>query len=137
MGREGIRLTAILLLLINSNGVIADNPRIDYLLYCSGCHLPGGEGHPPNVPTLHDELGKMMSMQEMRGYLVRVPGSNNAPINDAALMGVINWILQEFNADTLPEDFQKLSLDEVSAARANLLADPNRYRESYWKAYDF
>ena len=79
----------------------------------------------------------MLSVQQMRSYLVRVPGSNNAPIDDEALAGVLNWILQEFNADTLPDGFQKLSTEEVGAARPNLLADPNKYRESYWKAYDF
>ena len=129
--------TLFILLLLTSNTVFAASPRIDYLLYCSGCHRPTGEGYPPNVPTLHDELGKMLSVQQMRSYLVRVPGSNNAPIDDEALAGVLNWILQEFNADTLPDGFQKLSTEEVGAARPNLLADPNKYRESYWKAYDF
>ena len=137
MGRAIVTLAVFLLLMICGNNVSAASPRINYLLYCSGCHRPTGEGSPPNVPTLHGELGQMMSVHQMRGYLARVPGSNNAPISNGELTEVLNWILQEFNATTLPEGFKKLSEDEVSAARANLLADPNKYRETYWKAYDF
>ena len=135
MSKTGYTIAVMLLML--SNGVFAASPRINYLLYCSGCHRPTGEGSPPNVPTLHNELGKMISVQEMRGYLARVPGSNNAPISDAELTGVINWLLEEFNAETLPKNFKKLSLKEVRNARSNLLADPIKYRETYWKAYEF
>ncbi len=142
LGTEAVRLIVfalapIVIVLTLPPIVVAADLRIDYLRYCSGCHLSNGEGSPPNVPTLHDELGGMMRVPEMRGYLARVPGSNHAPISDARLTAVINWILQEFNANTLPEGFQQLTLEEVSAARANLLADPNKYRETYWKAYDF
>jgi len=135
MSKAGYTIAVMLLML--SNRVFAASPRINYLLYCSGCHRPTGEGSPPNVPTLHNELGEMISVQEMRGYLARVPGSNNAPISDAELTGVINWLLEEFNAETLPKNFKKLSLKEVRNARSNLLADPVKYRETYWKAYEF
>ena len=135
MSKAGYTIAVMLFML--SNSVFAASPRINYLLYCSGCHRPTGEGSPPNVPTLHNELGEMISVQEMRGYLARVPGSNNAPISDAELTGVINWLLEEFNAETLPKNFKKLSLKEVRNARSNLLADPVKYRETYWKAYEF
>ena len=125
----------LLLLLIASNLVSAASPRINFLLYCSGCHRPGGEGKPPHVPTLHHELGRMLSVPQMRAYLVRIPGATQAPIDDAELTGVINWVLEEFNAETLPPDFEYLSVEEVTAARKNILADPLKYRTRYWKAY--
>ena len=125
----------LLLLLIASHPVAAAGPRINFLLYCSGCHRPGGEGKPPHVPTLHHELGRMLSVPQMRAYLVRIPGAIQAPINDAELTAVINWVLEEFNADTLPRGFEYLSVEEVTAARKNILADPLKYRTRYWKAY--
>lgn len=133
-----IRLTllAIAIALITPSVVAATSPRTNYLLYCSGCHRPLGEGKPPNVPTLHNELGYMMSVTAMRGYLARVPGSAHAPISDAQLTDVLNWMLDEFNAETLPSDFKKLTVEEVKQARSKILADPNRYRADYWKAYD-
>jgi len=121
--------------LIMSRPVLAASAEIDYLLHCSGCHRPGGEGHPPNVPTLHDELGHMMTVPEVRAYLVQVPGSAHAPLSDSDLADVINWVLQEFNADTLPEEFRPLSPGEVARARQTILADPLKYRSRFWKGY--
>ena len=62
---------------------------------------------------------------------------SNARITNAELAEVLNWILEEFSANTLPEDFKKLSVEEVTEARSQILADPNKYRANYWKAYDF
>ena len=133
---KGFTFLALLFALV-THSVFAASPRINYLLYCSGCHRPLGEGNPPNVPTLHNELGLMMSVQEMRGYLARVPGSAHAPITDAELTDVLNWMLEQFNAETLPEDFKKLTVEEVTKAREESLADPNQYRADFWKPYDF
>lgn len=123
--------------LITGNTVFGASPRTNYLLYCSGCHLPSGIGNPPNVPTLHDELGRMLVVEEMRPYLVQVPGSSQTPLTDADLAAVVNWVLDEFNADTLPGDFQPITVEEVTEARKTILADPLKYRIQYWKDYDF
>ena len=72
----------------------------------------------------------------MRHYLVGVPGASSVPISDAELTEVINWLLTEFNSNTLPRNFEKLSVDEVSEARKKILADPLKYRELHWKSYD-
>jgi|TARA_B100001093_G_scaffold514972_2_gene590235 hypothetical protein len=77
----------------------------------------------------------MMVVKEMRGYLARVPGSAQAPIDDAELTDVINWILREFNSETLPKSFIDLTVEEVARARSTILADPNKYRETFWRAY--
>ena len=127
----------LVLLLTASNLVSAASPRINFLLYCSGCHRPGGEGKPPNVPTLHHELSRTRTVPQMREYLMRIPGATQPPINDAELTAVINWVLEEFNADTLPPGFEYLSVEEVTAARKNILADPLKYRSRYWKAYQY
>lgn len=114
----------------------AASPRINYLLYCTGCHAADGSGSPPNVPTLRDELGRMIAVPEMRSYLVRIPGASQAPIDDAELTAVINWLLHEFNSETLPEDFEEYTEEEVAKARRDILADPLKYRAEHWKRYD-
>lgn len=78
----------------------------------------------------------MISVPEMRSYLVRIPGASQAPISDADLTEVINWLLYEFNSDTLPANFEEYTEEEVSTARKNILADPLKYRAEYWKSYD-
>lgn len=113
----------------------AASARINYLLYCTGCHGVSGEGSPPNVPTLVGELGEMIKVTEMRDYLVQIPGAASAPIDDIELTAVINWILHKFNADTLPEDFEDMTANEVSKARKDVLADPLKYRITHWKNY--
>lgn len=130
------KIVALLAVLTVSTENQAGSPRINYLLYCTGCHAADGSGKPPNVPTLRDELGRMMSVPEMRSYLVQIPGASQAPISDADLTDVINWLLEEFNGSTLPEDFEKFSTEEVAEARRNVLADPLKYRTEHWKTYN-
>ena len=131
-----VRAVMLIVLLSLSGNILAASPRINYLLYCTGCHAVDGAGKPPNVPTLRDELGRMISVPEMRSYLVRIPGASQAPISDTDLTDVINWLLHEFNNDTLPANFEEYTVAEVSSARQNILADPLKYRAEYWKTYD-
>ena len=119
------RLAALLVLLAGSAGA---DPRTDYLLYCRGCHLADGSGVPrANVPTLH-ELGPLVATPAGREYIVRVPGVSQTPMDDATLAAVLNWVMTEFNAGTLPDNFQPYTADEVGRARARVLVDPLRSR---------
>ena len=108
------------------------DPRVDYLLHCAGCHLPDGSSMPPEVPSLRDGLGDIVGMAEGREYLARVPGSSQAPIDDQKLATLLNWILFEFNANTLPAEFKPLTAQEVGIARVKLLPDPIKYRNRLW-----
>ena len=51
------------------------------------------------------------------------------------LTDVINWVLEQWNTSTLPDNFEMLTLEEVVAARKEILADPLRYRIENWKDY--
>ncbi|MDX1405220.1 MAG: hypothetical protein R3192_11815 [Woeseiaceae bacterium] len=104
------------------------DPVVDYILHCSGCHMPDGRGLEPEVPTLHDTIGRMAATPEGRSYIVRVPGVAQAPISDRKLTELLNWMLSEFSGATLPDDFQALTVAEVGAARDQLLADPRKLR---------
>lgn len=109
--------------------------RAIYMLHCGGCHLADGRGTPPEVPSLRDDLGRMVQVEGGRDYLVRVPGAAQSPLTDEQLAHTLNWILSEFNAATLGPDFTKLSAAEVAAARARILADPLKYRKQIWQRY--
>ena len=110
--------------------------KTDYLLHCSGCHLADGSGAPDDVPSLRDGLGWIVSVAEGRGYLVRVPGSSQALLNDAELAAVINWVLTEFNSDTLADEFKPLTAKEVGRARSDVLMDPLKFRAELWRHYE-
>ncbi len=126
---------AICLLLVGHSVAQAD-PRISYLLYCGGCHLPDGTGAPPEVPSLHEDLGRIVKLQGGREYIVRVPGASQAPVSDRELAEILNWILFAFNAATLASDFSPLTESEVTAARDDVLADPLKYRAQLWQRYE-
>jgi len=112
-------------------GAAAD-PRADYLMHCAGCHLADGRGSPPEVPSLAGPLGYIAATPVGRDYLARVPGAAQAPISDDALAAVLNWVLQEFNRETLPPEFRPLRGGEVARARARVLADPLKLRRELW-----
>ena len=111
------------------------DPKVDYLLHCSGCHLPDGSGYSPVVPTLHDIIGRMVAEPVGRAYIVRVPGVSQAPINNRKLTEVINWMLTEFSSETLPKNFKPFTVKEVARARSQLLADPLKYRAKLFPDY--
>ena len=107
-----------------------DAARFDYLLHCSGCHRPDGSGSAPEVPSLRGAMGSLVATPGGREYIARVPEVAQSPLDDDDLARLLNWVLQEFNADTLPTGFRPLEGAEVGAARARILADPIRERES-------
>jgi hypothetical protein len=82
------------------------------------------------VPTLRDTLGNLVARPGGREYLVRVPGVLQSRLGDHALADVLNYVLTEFNRDTLPADFKPYTQKEVAAARQRILADPVAYRRA-------
>ena len=109
--------------------------RSDYLLHCGGCHLPDARGAPPKVPDMRNELSWLLSSQKGRDYLVQAPGASQAPVTDERLAEIVNWLLTEYNADTLPPDFKPLTTEEVSAARKHVLTNPIKARQQLWQEY--
>jgi hypothetical protein len=111
------------------------DPRADYLLHCGGCHLPDASGVPPSVPSLSNTLGRIVASPEGRDYIVRVPGASQTPLSDEQLAAVMTWVLLTFNKETLPDDFVPLSAREVGKSRSQVLADPQKMRETLWPDY--
>ncbi len=99
-------------------------PRADYALECGGCHLPDGSGMAPEVPDMRGIIGHMVKLPEGRAYLARVPGAAQSPLSDAALAGVLNWSLETFAAETMPEDFEPYTAEEVGRLRENAIERP-------------
>ena len=125
-------LLALTLAMLLLSAVVdaADDAQAKYLLHCRGCHLANGTGVPPDVPTLVDEIGRLVATPVGREYVVRVPGVSQSALSDEGLASVLNWILETFNADTLPADFRPYSIGEIAEARKKILADPLTYRRT-------
>ena len=111
----------------DSAEINADRARINYMLNCQGCHLPDGGGV-GDIPQMKNFVGNFLKVPGGRAFLVQVPGSANAALDDAALAELLNWMLLEISAAQLPKDFQPYTAAEVGQYRAAPLSDVNAVR---------
>ena len=104
-----------------------DRARFHYQIYCQGCHTPDGSGARA-VPQLKDFVGYFLDFPQGREYLVRVPGSAIAALNDNDLAEVLNWIVREFGANSVSQPFAPYTGFEVAEPRKRPLNEVERYR---------
>jgi mono/diheme cytochrome c family protein len=105
-------------------------PKVNYILHCQGCHLTDGAGTAGKVPALKDEVGKFLNVNGGRDYLIQVPGTSQSPMTDSEVAEVLNWILENFDAAHIPDDFVPFTTQEVSAVRLQPLTDVAVVREN-------
>ncbi len=96
----------------------------DYLLHCSACHTGSGAGVPDLVPSLL-ELAPLLEHARGREYLVRVPGVAQAPLSDARIARLLNWVLENYS-NLRPEP--PFDAAEVASFRSAPLRDPVGFR---------
>ena len=101
----------------------APRARMNYAMFCSGCHQMSGKGAPEVVPDLGEYLGQFAQNSESRPFLVQVPGASSSPLDNEELAEVINWILFTMNKDQLKADFEPYTTEEVSDYRKSPLLD--------------
>lgn len=117
-------LAGAMLALLAPPALATEPVEVDYMLNCQGCHLPDGSGmEARGVPSLRDHMGRFLSVEGGREFLIRVPGSAMSDLDDARLAAVVNWMLRTFSPDALPEDFDPYGAEEVAALRAAPLID--------------
>lgn len=126
-----MRPAAVALVAALATGSTLAQPHIDYLLHCAGCHLRSGAGDPPEVPDLRAGLDRVARIPAGRSYLARVPGAAQAPISDARLAELLNWMLRTLTPD--PVDFEPFTADEIAEHRSEILMDPLAARPAIWK----
>ena len=107
--------------------VNAERARVNYMLNCQGCHLPDGDGV-GDIPRMKGFVGNFFRVPGGREFVVQVPGSANAALDDDALAELLNWMLVEISANELPENFAPYTAEEVGRHRAQPLSDVNAVR---------
>jgi hypothetical protein len=119
---------AVAFVLAGGTMVWAGGPALDYTLNCQGCHRADGSGTPGSVPALAGSVGRFLGAAGGREFLVRVPGVAQAPLDDAATAGVLNWMLEHFDHDHVPVDFVPYAAEEVGRLRRSPLTNVERAR---------
>ncbi len=130
---HNLSVLAILLFFLTFNVALAAEGssnlgRQNFILNCQGCHLPDASGSPGLVPRMNDFIGNFLHVDGGREFIVQVPGSANAPIDDQELADVLNWLLMNFSQQQIPEDFVPYSSEEVGKLRRQPLIDVNGTR---------
>lgn len=119
---------AVVLVLAAASVARAGTPAVDYALECQGCHRADGTGTPGSVPALAGSVGRFLHVPGGRAFLGRVPGVAQAPLDDAALAAVLNWMLAEFAPGEVPKDFAPYTAEEVGRLRRSPLTNVERVR---------
>jgi mono/diheme cytochrome c family protein len=98
------------------------SPEINYMLHCQGCHRPDGSGLPGEVPDLRGQVARFLATPGGRAFLVQVPGAANAPLSNADLAALLDWLLRRFDPAHVPADLAPYTAEEVGALRARPLS---------------
>lgn len=101
--------------------------REDYIMNCQGCHSPTGEGN-GDVPAMNEYIGHFFKVEGGREFLIQVPGTANAALNDERLATMVNWMIAEFGGSSIPESLQPYDAKEVAALRVNALTEVDNLR---------
>ena len=118
--RSCIHLFLIIGLLQASTTVLADDDvqnRLAWMLQCQGCHRADGTATGDEVPAIAGQVSRFLHVEGGREFLVRGPGVASAPLGDADLAALVNWMLAEFDPGHLPESFTPYQSAEVAALR--------------------
>lgn len=89
----------------------------DWAMQCQGCHGATGANDKNGVPILRDHVAQFLSVEGGRAFLVQVPGVAGAPLSDARLAALMNWLLPRFDGANMPDDFVPYGAAEVNALR--------------------
>ena len=64
-----------------------------YLLYCGGCHGITGHSSDAAVPSLKGQVDAFLCLPSGREYLIRLPNVAFAPLTDAQLADLMNFVV--------------------------------------------
>lgn len=122
-------ITFILLALLSQTpNAEMDKAQIDYMLQCQGCHKADGVGLDETVPNFNKYLARFIAHPKGREFLVRVPGSANAPFSDQQLASVLNWIMTDLITET-PDNFTPYTASEIAAYKSEPLIEVTAARD--------
>lgn len=73
-------------------------------------------------------LGNFLQVSGGREYIVQVPGSANARLDDEALAALMNWLVMEMGPN-VPANFKPYTAAELAVLRLKWLRSPAETRQ--------
>lgn len=109
--------------LLAVSAAVAADPHTEYMLDCMGCHQANGAGVPGRVPDMRRALGALSGTAAGRRYLIEVPGVAQAPLSNADLAKLLNWMVRDLGHLGGSQDFTAFTAAEVAASRKTPLVE--------------
>lgn len=110
-------LAAVVLTLGEAASALSYEPRVNYQLQCMGCHHADGAGEDGRVPSVRRTLVPFSATAAGRDFVMRVPGVAQAPLSDADIAALLNWMARNLSDVPLPVGFTDYTPAEVGLAR--------------------
>jgi cytochrome c553 len=98
-------------------------PQRDYILACGGCHGLKGTSNPDLVPSLQGLVGLYLNLPEGRAYLSRLPNVAFSTLSDQRLAAVLNYVVFDIGAGSVPADAPAYRAEEVGKWRKQPLTE--------------
>ncbi|MAN77698.1 MAG: cytochrome C [Rhizobiales bacterium] len=99
-------------------------PHTNYVLRCAGCHGMSGSGAPAaGIFDFNGMVGAFAGIDEGRTYLMHVPGVAGSGLSDSEIAAVMNYVMETWAGDSLPEPYEPFTAAEVTERRAIAIPD--------------
>lgn len=114
----------------DADGDYLRHPKENYMIFCQGCHAAKGQGLTDQVPAFKGQVSKFLSIEGGREYLIQVPGVSKSAMSSEALADLMNWIVQEFDPNHIPDNFAPFSTAEIETLRQVSLTKATEVRRT-------
>ncbi|UYQ72786.1 cytochrome c [Pelagibacterium flavum] len=120
-----IVLSTIALLSLATIGQAQEkSAHTNYVLRCAGCHGMSGSGAPAaGIFDFNGMVGAFAGIDEGRTYLMHVPGVAGSGLSDSEIAAVMNYVMETWAGDSLPEPYEPFTAAEVTERRAIAIPD--------------
>ena len=103
------------------NAPVLSGAELNWTMSCRGCHGSHAEGTEGGAPNMAGQVSRFLKVEGGRQYLVRVPGVAFANLSDSEVAELLNWMLENFDKENIPDSFSPYDEKEVSRLRGNPL----------------
>lgn len=117
---------------------VADVKRttFNWTMNCLGCHEANGRSTGGGTPDLTGSVARFLHLPRGRNYLARVPGVAFANLTDSEVADLLNWMVQTYDSEHIPNDFIPYETEEVHKLRKRpLITDANEERAHLLKQF--
>lgn len=120
---------ALGLLTVSTAGAQERSAHANYVLRCAGCHGMEGAGTAEGgIPDFRGYVGAFTHTEAARTYVMHVPGVISASLSDAEIAAVMNYIVEKWGGESVPDPFEPFTSEEVTRLRAVPVEDVVAFR---------